>query len=107
MDHKITLADPIDFVIWRHASSRTAEIVDIQAGSARRVGIGRELVQRVLNDLPKNISVLYAITRFSNTIAQEFYDALGFRVIGRLHKFYVDGGGPKDYEHALMYGLDL
>lgn len=103
---RLTLEDYRDFIDWRPGSGRSVEIFDIAIGSARRQGRGRELIRRLLLEIPKETSLVFAITRISNEIAQQFYEANGFRLIGRLHRFYQDGPGGGD-ESALMYGLDL
>ena len=111
--HTITLDNPGDCLIWREGMGRTVEIFDIRVASERRCGRGRELLERLLQivnpqddcvrgDRP---AVIYAFTRMSNTVAHQFYEACGFRILGRLHEFYRDGGGV--HEAALVYGLDL
>lgn len=102
---RLTLEDYRDFIDWRPGSGRSVEIFDIAVGSARRQGRGRELIRRLLVEIPKETSLVFAITRISNTIAQQFYESCGFRLISRLHNFYQDGVNGN--EHALMYGLDI
>jgi len=94
-----------DRLVWRLGQGRTVEIYDIVVGSDRRKGRGREMVEMLKKRIPPNTAVIYAITRISNTIAHQFYEALGFRIVGRLHNFYREGGDQT--ESALMYGLDL
>lgn len=104
---RLTLDDDRDFLIWRQGSGTTVEIYDIVVGSERRRGRGRVLIEKLLNSLPEQApgtTLVFAITRWSNTVACEFYEALGFRVVGRLHQFYHNDDG---YEHAVMYGKDV
>lgn len=108
LHRKIILDDDKDFIEYRSGMGRTVEILDIAVGSARRKGRGRLLVNRLLEELrdaAPTTSTVYAITRISNAIACQFYEALGFRLLGRLHYFYRDGNDLK--EHALVYGLDI
>lgn len=103
--NRLILKDECDFLDWRLGSGRTVEIADIAVNSTRREGKGRQLIERLKNNVPSDTSLIYAITRVSNEIAQQFYESAGFRIVGRLHRFYQDG--PKGTENALMYGLDL
>jgi ribosomal protein S18 acetylase RimI-like enzyme len=101
------IGNDTDYLDWRPGMGRTVEIFDIQVGSQRRHGIGRQMIKELkvtllATDQPP--SVIYAITRFSNTVAQEFYEALGFRIAGRLHNFYRDTGKK---EHGIVYAYDL
>lgn len=96
--------DDRDRLEWREGHGRTVEIFDIVVGSERRKGRGRALIQLLLQQVPGDTAMVYAITRLSNAIAHQFYEACGFRIVGRLHYFYRDAG---QYEHALVYGLDL
>lgn len=102
--NRISLDDDRDVLIWREGSGRSVEIFDIVVGSERGKGKGRRLIAALLAELPEGTSMVYAITRLGNTIAHQFYEALGFRIVGRLHHFYRDTGGN---ESALMYGLEL
>lgn len=104
--HKITLDDPDDYLIWRDGSGRSVEIFDIAVHSERGVGKGTLLLQKMREEIPQDVSLVYAITRIGNTIAHQFYERSGFRIVGRLHDFYRDGHGGGN-EHAVMYGLDI
>lgn len=115
-DHatRITLDDePRDWLDWRRGSGRTVEILDIHVGSERRTGKGRRLVQALLDAIPRGtevadgVTLVWALTRWSNTIACQFYEGLGFRIVGRLHCFYVEGHLARDKEAAVMWGLDI
>ena len=74
-------------------------------GTVRREGRGRQLIEKLLKEVPSDTSLIFAITRISNVVAQQFYEANGFRLVGRLHDFYREGNDGT--ESALMYGLDV
>lgn len=107
------IGDDKDWIEWRPGSGRSVEITDIAVHSARGEGRGRALVDQMLatltpgTDRPEGVTLVYAITRMSNAIAHQFYEAVGFRILGRLHYFYRDGSTKKDWEHGLVFGLDL
>ena len=94
-----------DFLKWREGSGRTVELFDIQVGSKRRDGIGRAMVYKLLRELPRGTNLVWAITRTTNQIAQEFYEDLGFRVVGVLRNFYKDQG--LDGVDAIVFGRDI
>lgn len=100
--NKITLTfDGIeDYLLWRLGSGDTAELFDIAVRSARGMGRGRKLVEMMLDELPDTVRFVYAITRESNGIAQEFYNHIGFELTGVLTDFY-------SIENALMFGKHL
>lgn len=98
-----------DRVDWCQHSCGHIEILDIVVGSERGKGHGRRLIEGVLSripSLPIRCTLVYAITRISNTVAHQFYEACGFRIVGRLHNFYKDRDDNR-HEHALMYGRDV
>lgn len=106
------IVDGESFLVWRESSGNSVEILDIHvANEARRSGVGTRMVEQLKNVVGKDCLLIYAITRVSNVVAQQFYEKLGFRIVGRLHNFYrmrklmVNGGSG--YIHAIMYGLDL
>jgi ribosomal protein S18 acetylase RimI-like enzyme len=100
--HKI--GNNLDFLLWRQGSGKTVEIFDIQVGSIRRQGIGKTMVFDLLLHAPVDTTLVWAITRSTNLIAQEFYEALGFRVVGILRDFYQDQGFQCCTVDAIMYG---
>jgi len=76
------------------------EIVDIAVGNGvRRQGYGRLLVERLFTELGDGRRV-YAVTRASNEVAQQFYTALGFHDVNPLRRFYCDERSGID---AVMY----
>lgn len=96
--------DPRDFLTFREGSGGTIEIYDIAVGSDRRRGKGTRLVQDVLNHrLPPGTKTLWAMTRMSNQIAQQFYERLGFRVAGILRNFY----DKPDAADAVVFAYDV
>jgi ribosomal protein S18 acetylase RimI-like enzyme len=70
-----------------------------QVTDNRRTGIGRNMVARLCASLPRDTTV-YAITRPGNAIAVEFYEGLGFHVLGVLRSFYTESSGVD----AVMFG---
>jgi len=76
-----------DYLLWCGGTANSIEIADIVVMSKRRSGIGRKLVSAMLLALDTE-TVVWACTRTTNEIAQQFYEALGFDVAGvvrRLH----------------------
>jgi len=107
MDSETTLleldGDPRDFLLYRRGSGYSIEVFDIQVGSARGKGKGRRLIERLLGIAAGDgAHLVWAITRESNLIAQDFYKAIGWRRIGRLKGFYRD-----TLEDGLMFGVNL
>jgi len=98
------------FIRWRHGSGHSVEIIDISVSAEhRRQGFGRGLVQALLTKLLHDeTKTVYAITRASNLIAQEFYEALKFRACP-LRDFYKDEplADGKRYTDAIMYIWDV
>ncbi len=97
---------------YREGSGNNVEILDIHVNpNARRQGTGKSMVDELKSKVPFNCLLIYAITRTSNVAAQEFYEAIGFRIVGRLHLFYRRREDMKEgssgQHHALMYGLDI
>lgn len=92
-----------DHLEWERRPGSTVEIVDVAVNSGRRRGQGRRLVGALLARLPAGTRLVYAVARAENGIAADFYAALGFRVVGRLDRFYRDDR-PGD---AVVYGLDV
>jgi hypothetical protein len=61
----------------------------------------------MLNQLPQTVRTVYAITRTSNLVAQQFYASLRFRPI-LLQDFYKDEplANGHSYADAVMYVRD-
>lgn len=97
--------DQRDFLDYRQGSGKTIEIFDICVGSDRRTGIGRAMVYQLYKLVDSDTTLVWAITRSSNFIAQRFYEELGFRVIGVLRDFYQDEHTSRIVD-AIMYGVD-
>ena len=91
--------DHQDFLIWRDGSGGTVEIFNIHVGSERRRGKGRHLVEALFREVGEG-KLIWAVTRADNCIAQEFYEALRFRVLGVLREFY----GARAVVDAVVYG---
>lgn len=88
-----------DVLDYREGSGGTVEIFDVVVHSQRRKGRGRALVSCLLARLAPETHV-WAITRSDNDIAQEWYEAMRFRVVGVLREFY----GSERGVDAIMYG---
>lgn len=101
--NKIEIPDK-GYLLWREGSGKTVEIYNIVVETDRRTGIGRCLFGMLLKQVHKDYKLIYAITRAENFIAQEFYEALKFRVVAPLRHFYQDGERTVD---AIMYGYDI
>jgi len=54
----------------------------------RRKGYGKKLMEHVLNFMKGKVILQ---VRKSNEIAIKFYEKLGFRKIGEIKKYYIDG----------------
>ena len=79
------------FVIARRYPPRL-EILDI-AVAAQRQGVGRFLIQTLTAEAASGgCDTLSLEVSSHNPGGQAFYDALGFRVVGRRPRFYPDGG---------------
>ncbi len=93
-------SDPRDFLEYRDGSGGTVEIFEIVVRSKRRTGIGRALVQSLVDTVQGHTHLIFALMRSSNLIAHDFYQGLGMQVIARLPSFYVE-------EDAVMYGKHI
>lgn len=96
------------FLTYRKGSGPTVEIYDIEVpASVRRKGIGRWMVNQLIDKhLPPGTKTVWAITRATNRIAQQFYQELRFRPVP-LYGFYCDD--PKMYStvDAVMYIFEI
>lgn len=89
---------------WRYDSGGTVSIVDIHVdGECRRCGVGKSMVQD-LQGMLKPGTMIWAITRAENIIAQEFWEGMRFRVIGVLRDFYATDPHSREGVDAIMYG---
>ncbi|HET7790334.1 MAG TPA: ribosomal protein S18-alanine N-acetyltransferase [Gemmatimonadales bacterium] len=77
------------YVIARHAADE-GEILNLGvAPAARRRGIGRGLVTRVLDDLAAlGARRAFLEVRESNTAARNLYEGSGFSTVGRRTRYY-------------------
>lgn len=89
------------YIEYRYAPGHTCEIVNIEVEAEHRgKGVGRELVTTLCKIVRQRAKHVYAVTRSSNLIAQEFYAKCGFHVVGVLNRFYDD----ELVVDAIMYG---
>lgn len=86
-----------DYLEYQKRLDGRIEIVDIAVHSGRRKGVGRFLVSELLKNLAPS-TVVYAITRTENEIAQQFWEGVGFTTVNPLRRFY-----GTDKVDALMY----
>lgn len=102
--------DVRDYLHFRRGSGSTIEIFDIQVASERGKGKGRQLITYLVKLAPSmhslwslspKVTLIWALTRADNVIAQQFYEAVGFRLMGILTSFY---GVAED---AMMYGREI
>jgi ribosomal-protein-alanine N-acetyltransferase len=81
--------------------NETAHVMSIAVDKEnRRIGIGKRLLGTMLRAYANTgVTRILLEVRESNLDAQKFYSALGFKRLGRLNSYYVDG------EHALTYEI--
>ena len=106
--NKITLDHSQDYLIWREGSGNTVEIFDLLVMSDRRVGMGRKLVDILIEKVTGEADLIFAFTRPSNRISQKFYTGIGFLRMGVLYSFYRNetGSGTR-YEDTIIWGRKL
>ena len=74
---------------------------------ARRRGIGRALLRRVIEDARRRRLRLAVLeVRPSNDEALALYESFGFRVVGRRHAYYYDTGEDALVMEAAFPGAD-
>lgn len=79
-------------LVYRRGSGTTIEIYEIEVRSDRRKGVGRALIEKLIEQAKRLfITRIWALTREENKIAQTFYNALGFTRSDLLRNFYPDG----------------
>ena len=81
------------------------EILNIEARD-RRKGQGRELVSRLEKKFQSELPGMFAITRRSNLIANDFYHGVGFELSGLLKNFYSDSSDVLERD-AFVYIKDF
>lgn len=96
--------DSRDFLRYRWGSGGTIEIYDIAVNSERGVGKGRRLVNLLVERVSTKTHLIFAITRQSNRIARQFYEAVGFSESATLKGFYMADG---EDGNAVVYTLKL
>lgn len=91
-----------DFIVYEVRGGNTVEITNIAVNSERRAGIGTQLINTMIKHLkcedPYN---LYVMTRESNTVARDFYRAVGFQTVAILPEFYFVK--KNIYENAIFF----
>jgi ribosomal protein S18 acetylase RimI-like enzyme len=99
------------FLDWRFGSgSTTVEIFEIEScNEHRRTGRGRWLINKLISELIRNhpkVRLIFAFTREGNFIAQQFYEAMKFRVTAPVRDFYQDTKRDNTID-AILYGRDI
>lgn len=79
------------YLVYRQGSGNTVEIFEIEVDNEyRRQGVGKTLIKELMCICrQKQVNLIYAFTRSSNSISQEFYLKLGFARVN-VPKFYQD-----------------
>ncbi len=91
-------SEGISYLDWRKGKDNTVEIFDIVVNGPRRTGIGSLLVNKLCSLISEEVRI-FAITRSSNEIAQQFYESLRFNTVNPLRRFYSEDEGID----AVMY----
>lgn len=98
-------------LLWRKGSGPTVEIYDICVHTGRREGSGTQLVQELLSSLPPEINTVWAFTRASNLVAQQFYLSLGFAQAAYVERFYCNrdykDGDDWETADAILFTLNV
>jgi len=73
-----------------HSAAAEGEILNLGVAAAhRRQGIGRALVERVLEALAeRGVRTVYLEVRASNAAARQLYESLGFAEVARRARYY-------------------
>ncbi len=73
-----------------HSAADEGEILNLGVAAAhRRQGIGRALVERVLQTLAqRGVGTVYLEVRASNAAARQLYESLGFGEVARRARYY-------------------
>lgn len=77
-----------DILEYRLGNAGTVEIFDIVVRSERQRGVGRSMIQELIEK--ESPSTIYAFCRASNANAHHFYRKVGFREVD-IGEFYEDG----------------
>lgn len=99
------IGDDVDYLYYRHSVADTVEIVELAVTSERRVGRGRAMVEELKNRTRGHCKSIYVFTRYSNWIAREFYEAIGFKLGAFVRGMYKDGS--KEEEDAALFIMEL
>ena len=73
-----------------HFAADEGEILNLGVATPqRRGGVGRALVERLLEELrDRGVRVVYLEVRESNAAARRLYESLGFAAVGRRARYY-------------------
>ena len=98
--------DQITAAIWYLASGTHAELIDlVVAPSARRLGIGRAILEQSSSSLVnQGFRTMELEVRVSNSAARALYKKAGFVRTGRRRNYYPSESGRED---AILMSCDL
>ncbi len=83
-----------------------AHILNISvAPEAQGLGVGRKMMEHLIEIARKKAQTLFLEVRVSNTKAQALYESLGFNEIGIRKNYYPAENNSR--EHAIMLALEL
>ncbi len=83
-----------------------AHILNISvAPEAQGLGVGRKMMEHLIEIAGKKAETLFLEVRVSNTKAQALYESLGFNEIGIRKNYYPAENNSR--EHAIMLALEL
>lgn len=67
------------YIEYRYAPANGCEIVNLEVENGhRRQGVGRRLLEMLLEEVRGKAERVYAITRSDNEVAQQWYERMGF-----------------------------
>jgi [ribosomal protein S18]-alanine N-acetyltransferase len=93
----------VGFLVARHLAPEWELENIVVSLSARRMGVGKRLLERLLDEARETHSAsVFLEVRESNAAARSLYEKLGFRETGRRKSYYTS-----PLEDAILYSIDL
>lgn len=92
----IEVNNGLDYLAYREGSGGTVEVYDLAVNSERGRGVGRLMVNTLLDRVRGRTHLVWALTRQSNYGARAFYAKMGFTPLSTMPMFYRE-------ESAIMY----
>jgi [ribosomal protein S18]-alanine N-acetyltransferase len=94
---------PLGFLVARHLAPEWELENIVVTPSARRKGVGKQLLDGLLNTAREaHSTVVFLEVRESNIAARALYEKLGLRETGRRKSYYTS-----PLEDAILYSFDL